>query len=91
MEKVTWYDHNIQNDQGITSYAIRESDDYGFLWGYNGIVKGDTVIYEGEEWTVVMVSRLGDFGLSQTGELPYTTRVNPNKVMKKADGTGLGE
>ncbi|WAI24906.1 MAG: hypothetical protein NRZ50_18030 [Bacillus paranthracis] len=27
--------------------------------GYNGILKGDKVLYKGEEYTVVMVSRLG--------------------------------
>lgn len=86
---VTW-EKAAQNDEGITQIAykklVSEFGD-GSFWreaivGYNGILKGEKVLYEGKQYTIVMVSRLGDFGLSETGELPYITRVSPTKVTK---------
>ena len=73
------------NDSGIETIAFKAVDDTGELHrtiGYNGILRGDKVTYEEKEYTVVMVSRLGDFGLSETGALPYTLRVSPTSVEK---------
>lgn len=73
------------NDDGIHTIAfetISEKHNIYKTIGYNGILKGDTVTHEGKEYTVVMVSRLGHFGLSNTGALPYTIRVSPTSVEK---------
>lgn len=70
------------NDDGIDKIAFVE--DYPGLRrivGYDGILKGDKVSYKNKEYTVVMVSRLGHLGLSETGELPYTTVTKPSEVM----------
>jgi hypothetical protein len=72
------------NEEGVETFALDpiSGTDYYRTVGFNGILKGDGVIYkkDNKEYTVVMVSRLGDFGLSETGELPYTLRVSPKDV-----------
>ncbi|HEK9103306.1 TPA: hypothetical protein SUB30_004780 [Bacillus pseudomycoides] len=78
MENVVWFEANENND-GIETLAMLE----GRIVGYNGILKDEKVIYKDNQYTVVMVSRLGDFGLSETGELPYTLRVSPRYVIKQ--------
>ena len=73
------------NDDGIDTIALETISEKHKLYktvGYNNILKGDKVTHEGKEYTVVMVSRLGDFGLSETGALPYTLRVSPKSVEK---------
>lgn len=85
LQNVKWYDED-PTDDGIYKSAI-ESIDYEYCVrevqvGYNDILLGDYVIKDGERMRVVMVSRLGDFGLSSTGDLPYTIRVFPNEVTK---------
>ncbi|MGR9634834.1 hypothetical protein ACU82A_26015 [Bacillus cereus] len=91
MGNIEWHGAE-ENKDGIKTIAMIELDKkskgirmYGYnrIVGYNGIIKGDKVLYKGEEYTVVMVSRLGDFGLSKTGELPYILRVSPKDVVKK--------
>ncbi|HFK1427516.1 MULTISPECIES: hypothetical protein [Bacillus cereus group] len=79
MRDIEWHETNENNDE-IKTIAM-----YGDnrIVGYNGILKGDKVLYKGEEYTVVMVSRLGDFGLSKTGELPYILRACPKGVARK--------
>lgn len=79
MEGIKWEEANI-NDAGITTIAF---DEEGRIVGYNGILKGEKVLHEGKEYTIVTVSRLGDFGLSETGNLPYCKRVLPSMVIKK--------
>ncbi|MEG7864515.1 hypothetical protein AAHB46_12790 [Bacillus paranthracis] len=90
MEDIKWHEAEENND-GIKTIAMIELDKklkgvtmYGYnrIVGYNGILKGEKVLYKGEEYTVVMVSRLGDFGLSKTGELPYILRACPKDVVK---------
>ena len=81
---VKWFAAN-DNDDGIDTIAletISEKHNIHKTVGYNNILKGDKVTHEGKEYTVVMVSRLGDFGLSETGALPYTLRVSPTSVEK---------
>jgi hypothetical protein len=72
-----------ENEFGIETIGLESIDEYGDLHriiGYNGILKGDKVKYQDVEYTVVMVSRMGHFGLSDTGQLPYTKSVYPNEV-----------
>jgi len=86
---IEWEDADLECEvnktNGITSAAFQEEIHGEFRrWirvGYNGILKGERVFYDGDEYTVVMVSRLGHFGLSKTGKLPYTERVSPNEVL----------
>jgi ASC-1-like (ASCH) protein len=84
---VVWYPCNDEGN-GITSVGMKWVTSIGSsilhkdLWGYNGISKGDKVLFEGKEATVVMVSRFGDFGLSFTSDLPYVIRVSPKDVQK---------
>lgn len=82
MEGVQWYEANENND-GIKTIAMIPIDkelNIGRTVGYNGILKGDKVKYKDKEYAVVMVSRLGHFGLSETGELPYILSVSPIEV-----------
>ncbi|MCK1999861.1 hypothetical protein MZM54_00505 [[Brevibacterium] frigoritolerans] len=82
MSHIEWYEASENND-GVKTLAMSEIDkelNLGRIVGYNGILKGDTVVYKGKEYTVVMVSRLGHFGLSETGKLPYTLCVRPDEV-----------
>jgi hypothetical protein len=89
MGNITW-ENVIQDEQTITNgiKTIGFKDlgkvipNVGEMVGYNGILKGDSVMYDGERYTVVMVSRMGDFGLSKTGKLPYIIRVVPKKVTR---------
>lgn len=85
---IEWHEAN-ENKQGITMIAFEDLGKHipnaGRIVGYNGILKGDKVLYEGKPYTVVMVSRLGDFGLSETGKLPYTKRVLPADVVKEGN------
>ncbi|WP_249927438.1 hypothetical protein [Heyndrickxia sporothermodurans] len=74
-----------ENDMGIETIAFEPIDECGELHrtiGYNGILKGDSVLYKGKEYTVVMVSRLGHIGLSETGQLPYTETAFPRELTK---------
>lgn len=83
--EIEWHEAN-KNAEGIKTIAykpINKQINHWAIVGYNGILKGDKVEYEGKEYTIVMVSRLGDFGLSETGELPYMLRVSPTKVKIK--------
>lgn len=79
-----------ENEYGIQTIAYQSERIENFSWevivGYNGIVLGDAVRYDGETWTVVHVSRLGLFGLSKTGQLPYEVRVWPNQVERVEEG-----
>lgn len=92
MNDIVW-EEAAENDMGITSIAFSElgkitSDlRIGRIVGYNGILKGDTVEYKGKEYTVVMVSRLGHLGLSETGKLPYTVTALPNDVTQRKEGS----
>lgn len=74
------------NNEGIKTIAYnglgKDFPNVGKIVGYNGIDIYDKVVYKGKEYTVVMVSRLGDFGLSDTGKLPYSIRVKPEEVRK---------
>ena len=72
-----------ENEYGIETIAFEPIGKHGELHktiGYNGILKGDKVNYKQKTYTVVMVSRLGHMGLSETGELLYTETVYPNEV-----------
>ena len=85
MKDVKWFKAKKDNDDGIKTIAFTDFNEelrIGRIVGYNGILKGDKIEYEGKEYTVVMVSRMGDFGLSETGKLPYTVRVSPRDVKK---------
>lgn len=82
MDNVEWFEAS-ENSNGIVSIAMTEIDKeihLGRIVGYNGILKGEKVIYKDNEYTVVMTSRLGHFGLSETGKLPYTICASPNEV-----------
>lgn len=85
LKDVVWYPSS-ENEDGIETIAFSELGKHtptvGRIVGFNGVLKGDSVIYKKDKkkYTVVMVSRLGDFGLSETGELPYTLRVSPKDV-----------
>lgn len=84
-EDVKWFDAS-ENDDGIDTIAMIDINDKlhtGRIVGYNGILKGDTVKFEGRPYTVVMVSRLGHIGLSETGALPYTKTVRPSQLTKE--------
>lgn len=84
MSEITWTEARENND-GIKTLAyqtLNPKTDLYRIVGYNGILKGDKVIYQKKEYTVVMVSRLGHFGLSDTGELPYTICASPSDVEK---------
>lgn len=82
-DTVKWSE-SAENDKGIETIAFEGLEEgfpnVGRIIGYNGILKGDKVKYQEKDYTVVMVSRLGHFGLSETGELPYTIRVYPKEV-----------
>lgn len=77
MIEVLWESAAI-NDLGVKRIGFVGSA----IVGLNGIVKGDEVRWNGKQYTVVMTSRLGHLGLSQTGKLPYTLTVCPNEVTK---------
>lgn len=84
MEDIKWYEAD-DNENGIEIIGFADIDkklNVGRIVGYNNIIVGDKVIYKGREYTVVMASRMGDFGLSLTGELPYEIRVEPKEVKK---------
>lgn len=81
---VEWLPAN-KNEYAIETIAFEPIDKYGEYHrtiGYNGFLKGEKVNYKDKQYTIVMVSRLGDFGLSETGELPYILRVSPKEVTK---------
>lgn len=84
MDNVEWHKAN-DNELGIETIAFTELDkalNVGRIVGYNGILKGDKVLYRDKEYTVVMVSRLGHIGLSKTGNLPYTETSYPTELTK---------
>ncbi|MED2737722.1 hypothetical protein [Bacillus toyonensis] len=84
MEGIQWFEAS-DNDDGIKTIAMIDIDkelNLGRTVGYNGILKGDEVMYKEKVYTVVMVSRLGHFGLSDTGKLPYALCVSPSEVTK---------
>lgn len=81
-DNIKW-EQACSNTQGITTIAYEDVDPKLGVYrtmGYNGILLGDKVLFGKDTYTVVMVSRLGDFGLSTTGELPYVMRVSPLEV-----------
>lgn len=84
MSEIKWHEveQNQNNDGIVTMALLTEDEEMGWYKtvGYNGILKGDQVTYKDEKYTVVMVSRLGHFGLSNTGKLPYTLSVLPKEV-----------
>ena len=71
------------NEKGILTIAIEENR-HNYV-GYNGILKGETVVYEedGKEYKIAMVSKLGRFGLSEKGKLPCTILTPPTSVYKR--------
>ena len=83
VENVVWHT-DLEDTSTIFNYAIESHTRLRGteVVGFNDILRGDEVEYEGKKYTVVMVSRLGDFGLSETGKLPYELRVPPNLVNK---------
>lgn len=88
MITVEW-EKAIENKHGIETIAIetgRYFETHQQIVGYNGILKGDNVLYNDEEYTVVMVSRLGHMGLSKTGALPYTEQSYPTELTKVEEG-----
>lgn len=89
MNNVEWLEAHPQVN-GIETIALqdmyRSTINSGRIVGYNGILKGDKVVYKDKECFVVMVSRLGHFGLSLTGRLPYTETVYPGEVIKVQGG-----
>ncbi|MGH0421929.1 hypothetical protein [Bacillus cytotoxicus] len=84
MENIEWHEA-YENEDGVKTVAIKRQKGNGGsrIVGYNGILKRDKVKYKGKIYTVVMVSRLGSFGLSETGGLPYVLRVSPSDVIKQ--------
>jgi hypothetical protein len=80
MNAYKWHEAN-ENEDGIATIALEETK-FPHNIGYNGILKGDIVQFGEKEYTIVMVSRLGYFGLSETGKLPYELTVKPNAVTK---------
>lgn len=89
MKNIEWYEAS-ENERGIEAIAFqalgKDIPNIGQIVGYNGILKGDEVAYGGKVYTVVMVSRLGDFGISLTGELPYINRASPISVTLSKKG-----
>jgi len=84
LENVQWFEVS-ENKDGVETIGMTQIDkqlNLGRTVGYNGILKGEKVSYEGKDYTVVVVSRLGYFGLSETGELPYTLTARPDEVIK---------
>ena len=85
-KEIVWQEA-VENDKRIKTIAFEGLGDVfpnvGRIIGFNGILKGDKVKYQDKDYTVVMVSRLGHFGLSETGELPYKVCVYPNEVTKQ--------
>lgn len=89
MENIEWKEA-VQDEgtikDGVKTIAFKNFGkvfpNVGEIVGYNGILRGDLVINEGKKYTVVMVSRMGDFGLSETGILPYIKRTIPKNVTK---------
>ena len=83
-EDIIWKQEELDEDTGIYSSGLIKDPYYNtdtFVQvGYNGIVKGDLVEYQGEVYCIVQVSRMGTFGLSKTGDLPYTEVVKPKEV-----------
>lgn len=77
MSGVLWEPAAV-NDLGMKRIGFVGS----VIVGLNGIVKGDEVKCNEKQYTVVMTSRLGHIGLSETGKLPYTLSVSPNEVTK---------
>jgi len=73
-----WYEAN-ENEDGISTIALEQCE-FPHIIGYNGILKGDKVKFQGVDFTVVVVSRMGYFGLSKTGGLPYTLTVTPAQL-----------
>ncbi|MEJ1517343.1 hypothetical protein R3O67_29465 [Bacillus cereus] len=83
MPKIEWHDADV-NENGIETIAFQDlgeiTPNAGKIVGYNGILKGDEVKYGYKTYKIVMVSRLGDFGISLDGKLPYINRVSPISV-----------
>lgn len=82
MENIVWEEakqNECSIENGIQTMAFNKRDQ---IIGYNGIVIGDKVKYKDKEYTVVMASTMGDFGLSETGKLPYIMRISPSEVEK---------
>lgn len=83
MPKIEWHDADV-NENGIEKIAFqdlgKDIPNAGQIVGYNGILKGDEVKYGSKTYKIVMVSRLGDFGISFDGKLPYINRVSPISV-----------
>lgn len=73
------------NEKGIFTIAIEENR-HNYV-GFNGILKGDRVVYkeDGKEYIITMVSKLGRFGLSETGKLPCTILTPPMSVYKREE------
>lgn len=89
IKEIMWEEY-IDEELGIfnAGYEVIRHGNYGEIYqnyGYNDMSKGDLVSCNNEEYTIVMVSRMGDFGLSKTGSLPYSIRVAPNKCTKLPD------
>lgn len=89
MNNITWVEatqDELAIESSIKTIAFKDLGkvipNVGEIVGYNGILKGDKVSYEDKQYTVVMVSRMGNFGLSETGKLPYTKRIIPKSVTK---------
>lgn len=82
MEEVEWFKAD-KSDDGIETIGFIDIDEktrIGRIVGYNGICIGEKVRYKNKKYTVVMASRMGDFGLSKSGELHYDIRVSPKDV-----------
>ena len=87
-DTLEWEDIEVQEPYGIYNVAWHQpypNPKRQAHWehaGYNDMLRGDKVMYNEIEYTIVMVSRMGDFGLSETGYLPYSIRVCPKEVVK---------
>ncbi|MEX3625343.1 hypothetical protein [Viridibacillus arvi] len=85
MKNIEWLEA-APNDNGIDTIAFEDLGKYlpniGRIVGYNSILKGERVLFNNEEWIVVMVSRLGYLGLSKTGSLPYVKTALPTQLIR---------
>ena len=81
MKDIIW-EKVEDNDIGLETMALCKDKYNSQICGWNGVLEGDWVWHNSKEYRVVMSSRLGDFGLSYNGKLPYEIRVSPNEVLK---------
>ena len=85
MGKLEW-EIAEENDMGIetVAYTYKNSTErvLGYIRGINGMEKGNRVMYGGDEYIIVEISRMGYIGISKTGKFPSTRTVKVSDLIQ---------